>query len=321
MVFISLVDELRIRGYKHKKVALGKKNLDAFSSPNDMITVYRGNGWTYPFVSFFAQETSRDKLLSYDLAESLGVSIPKTLCTDNPSKAILFMNSCDSVIVKPSESRASNGLTRDLVDEDLLSVAFKRALSYGGVPIIQEQFIGEEVRLTVVSGKVRSVIMKRKLAVVGNGIDTIRDLVLLENDTRSKLPDKKIVYPKITNSMISDKIDIKYVPLMDEVIELSKSTLVSKGASLCEIIELIDKSYIYIAEKLASAMNPSFVVVDLMVKDCNAKATDDNYVFLEYNTSPVLSMYGAVREGSPQNIIYQLANLIDLSSGEGNGKI
>ena len=174
--------------------------------------------------------------------------------------------------------------------------------------IVQEQVEGEEYRFSVLNGKVISVLRRERPQVIGDGTSTIREFVARENEQRSHLEHAILNYPQWTPELLGDGI------LSDDVLEagerrlLSGTTLVSKGASVYELIDETHQSYIQIAELFAQEIAAGFVAIDMFLHDHATEANASNYRFNECNSAPSLKMYLAPRN---RNIEYIIDTVVD----------
>ncbi len=311
MAFSGLGDELLSRGYTQIELDLGNSYIQ-YISPNGKVAISKSQFYDYPFISGITKTISRDKELSYAFAQELGVTVPNTIRTDKFQDATKFLATHGRVIVKPTELGGGQGLTLNITDPSQLSRAIKHATYEKSIPLIQEQFIGEEVRFTIIGGKVKSAILRQTPRVVGDGNKSIAELIEIENKARESLVFPLLSYPQLSPEIISDEfINDLRVPGENEVVELSNATTIAKGASFYGILDLIHSSYLAIAERLALRLNPPFLVVDFMIKDWRTEATQNNYVFLEFNTAPALAVYTSIRSGDKPDIIAKMADLVD----------
>ncbi|MFZ3010150.1 MAG: hypothetical protein WA030_04000 [Candidatus Microsaccharimonas sp.] len=307
----TLKDELIRRGYVYSERILDRR-YKQFFTPGGKLVITKGGYYDYPFVTQTTKKISKDKTLSYKFAINEGINVPKSLQTSNLAQAEAFLETYKKVIVKPAELGGSKGLTVDITDNDSLKKAIEKATFNGETPLIQEQFIGEELRMTILEGKVCSAMLRKTPRVVGDGTHTIQQLIEAENIERSKLSFPLITYPQLEASMFVEGLFYSQdVPDEDEIVELSRATVIKRGASLYGVLEEVHPSYIAIAEKLAAQLNPPMLVVDLMVKDHTIPATDSNYIFLEFNTSPSLYIYSSIRSGDRPDVISKFADLVD----------
>lgn len=307
---VTLKDELLSRGYTLSRQRLDRQYTH-FYTPTGKRVLTKGAFYDYPFMTQFAKTVSKDKTLSYDFAEQHGVTIPATIQTDDRQKAGQFLELHKRVVVKPADLGGGRGLTVDVTDQATLDRAIQAATSVSAQPLIQQQFIGQEIRVTVIEGVASSAILRQTARVTGDDVRTVQQLIEAENEQRSTLDFPLITYPLLAPSNIPvDLMESQTVPMSGEVVELNRSTMIRGGASFYEVLDDVDVSYLRIAEKLADALNPAMVVVDLMVEDFTRPATETNYIFLEFNTAPNLEIYSALRGGS-SNVIVRLADLVD----------
>ncbi len=311
MAYALLRDELLSRGYTYNELTLNRV-YKQYLSPENKVIITKSDYYDYPFVSAVTKTISKDKVQSYAFAKLHGITIPSTVHTSDFEEAKQFLAVYKRVVVKPAELGGSKGLTVNITDENQLKLAITDATFKGNTPLIQKQFIGEEVRFTVIGGKVRSAILRRTPRVVGDGKKTVSELIKQENTLRESLIFPTLSYPQLSGKIIAEEyITSTKVLNENEILELSNATMIRNGASIYGILESVHPSYIEIAEGLAAHLNPPFLVIDLMIDQWNKQATADSYVFLEFNTAPALEFFTSLRGGDTPDVIKHIADLID----------
>lgn len=257
------------------------------------------------------REIASSKPLTYKLADRLSIHKPSTLIVSSAKDAHgeaarMFMQGIldqdKTVIVKPSDSHQSKGLTLNISSEDEVAQAVDEALQFSNTALIQEQIQGEEIRITCVDGKAISVLLRERPKVYGDGVSTVDELIDAENIQRQRIT-SLVPYPKITkvNSYLS--ADAQYIPAKNEVVVLSSASMVRNGASIYEIIDHTHGSFISLAESVAAFLPSGVISVDCIVKDPSRPALEDNYALIEVNTGSSLLLYYACRDGKNCNII------------------
>lgn len=311
MIYAGLGDELLSRGYALEQLPLGGRYRQ-YISPNGKVAITKTAHYEYPFMPRVTKTISQDKELSYALAKFLNVSVPATLRSGSLHQASDFLDKYKRIIIKPAEKGGGQGLSLNITENSQLSDALSKATFGDSLPLIQEQFMGDEIRFTVISGRVQSAILRQTPRVVGDGHTTVAELIKIENKVRETLIFPLLTYPQLTGLIIPKHFlhDSRVLGKL-EVVELNNSTMIRNGASFYGISESVHPSYVEIAERLADRLNPTFLVVDLMIKQWKSKATANNYIFLEFNTAPALAVYSSIRGGDKPNIIALIANLID----------
>ena len=244
----------------------------------------------------------------YDFAKLFGVTIPATITLTHVegdlARASEFMKKVGTVIVKPHDSFGSNGLALNVSTYAQLEDAVTKAFNFSPSLLIQEQFYGEEIRFLTVDGTVCAALLRRKASVTGDGTSTIAQLIENENKSRKKIRNTLITYPELTEMHVgTELLHSEYVPGKGENVELNKSTMIRGGASVYSVLDQIHPSHVANVEKIASQFGTGYIAIDFMFHDHTAVATADNYVFLEANTNPVLSMFYSCRDGNHAPIV------------------
>ena len=260
---------------------------------------------TYPFATVSARRILRNKALSYALAESFDIATPSTIITTAYTNELeLFLSTHGMVIVKPNNGQGGSGLTLNVKNQEELKDAVQHALLHSNQVLVQRQFIGEEVRFTAFNGHVRSALLRQKPHVVGDGMSTVSQLINVENEARNLLTHSAVQYPQLTEKLLSSEIlHSQNVPLFGEKVELGLGTMIRNGASMYDVIDTVDKSYIKIVEKIASSFGNGMIALDMMIGDIHSVANKDNYIFLEMNNDPALVLYYSCRDGKNFDIV------------------
>lgn len=310
--YSPIKQKLLERGYVYQKIELDGEMYHQYTAPNGAKWIYSWHFRNYPFISISARKISINKRESYAFARLHGVQTPDTIQANDGEVAKAFLAKHTHVVVKPSDMGGGVGVTVDVTTPDQLSTAIKAATFNAQLPIIQKQFFGEEIRLTVLKGTVKSVILRRTPRIVGDGLSSVAELILAENKEREALHFNLLSYPLLDEKLLpADVLQDTRILEKNEVYELSKTTMIKYGASFYGIAKNVHPSYVEIAEELAQSLNPAMLVVDMMVSDFTAPARDENYTFLEFNTAPAPAIYSSLRGGDSPDIVDEIINMID----------
>lgn len=313
MQSIELVKNYLVKaGYVVDTVELGypetKKYLVISTSHGPETMVLSATSVTYPFSSSVAKEIAKDKTKSYDLANYLNITTPSTqiVSKDMSDSSVIekMIENHTSLIVKPFDSNHSNGVSRNLTSLDEVSEALQAAFSFSDKALIQRQHFGEEVRICVIDGVARAVLLRQKPYVIGDGRSSVAELIEKENRIRQQITDTLVPYPQLNEELISSSLFHDETILEKDVrIELNQATLISKGASVYDVLTSIDPYYLTQAQKLAACLPARVVSVDLMIEDYKRYSGDDDYGLIEINTGMSLTMFYSCRDGNHFPII------------------
>jgi cyanophycin synthetase len=308
-----LAQELEKRGYKTDTAE--DPVVVTYTSPSGNIWRTSASHIAYPFTDKKTREISICKNLAYDLAKEVGFPIPQTLhITEQVPESALqaMLDTVGQLIVKPTSSSLSHGLSVNIRTLPALRQAIEEAKLFSDTVLAQEQVTGEEIRFTVIDGQVQAALLRRTARVVGDGMSTVSELIRIENKEREALTFEYLSYPQLDGSLIDESLLSSTLVLKDgEILELSRSTMIRGGCSVYNILPDVDETYIKAVQDLSRHLNTKFVVVDVFCKSYADPAIEGNHWFIEFNTAPVLKLFYSCRDGRHFDIVPYLANAID----------
>ncbi len=309
--------EFKKKGYTITHERQNNKLVVIYTAPSGRQWKTQAAHISYPFTSRQMGLLSINKDLAYNFAVANGVSIPYTYHiasgeSISESKIKELLDQYGTLIVKPNASSLSRGLTLNIDSIESLREALEYARTITPEVIIQEQVKGEEVRFVIINGHVQAAILRQTPRLIGNGVSTIAELIRSENKARERLKFPYIDYPQLDDTMIDPRLfTSEDILATNDVLELSHATMIKNGCSVYNILATIDPSYIQTVERLSSTLETAFVVIDMFISDLYTPQTNDNYWFIEFNTSPVLKLFYGCRDGNMFDIVPLLVTLID----------
>lgn len=203
------------------------------------------------------------------------------------------------VVVKPVDGNIGRGVTVGVHDVDHLKDAWTHAFSEttAGV-LLEEQFEGDEFRISVVDGVACAATKRVPPQVTGDGVNTIRELINEKNDERHR---HLILHSKpidLAGHRLRRLTERGFTPLSvlaeGETYVIDHMGSVGSGAHPAHCIEEIDSSYLRSAERAAKAFHDLDVAgVDVLCADTSQPATSDNHIIIEVNSKPEIATHAA----------------------------
>ena len=176
--------------------------------------------------------------------------------------------------------------------------AYKSTDKHEGSPwqrkiMIQEQVSGEDYRLLIVDGKLEIATKRIPAFIVGDGVNTIEELI---NKTNSD-PKRDVMNPSHTLKPIKiDKplldflkeqgLTLKYVPQKDERVVVRKVASMSQGGITEDYTDKVCPEIKHMVESIAQIIHAFVIGGDVLCKDISKRLTKDNGGILEINTMP-----------------------------------
>lgn len=294
----------------------GKSTLKMFYK-DEMFASMRGQS---PFTnSKLAIRTANNKIKTEELLKENNVNTTDSRLfelKEYQAAERFVTNSKEQLVLKPFNLNGGRGITLD-VTKDNFDFAWTQAVNAckeKGKPfkvMIQPLVRGIETRVLIIEGKFNSAILRVPANIIGNGKDTIHDLIKNKNNLRMKNPHLKLLPIRVTDVVKSnlkeqDK-NIETIPEKDEIVYLHKSSNISQGGDSYEISHLISENIKEVAEKALSSI-PDFHTggVDLMIESFD----DENPVVLELNPAANLRLHHYPWKGEPKMPVYDLVDIL-----------
>lgn len=312
-----LREEFSKRGYFTSEEYDGNKLMVTYAGPNGKIWKTSAEQISYPFSTKEVRQITINKGCAYGFVENLGYSIPFTRLVEKGEKikkdeAIVLIKRFGKLIVKPLKASLARGLTLNITTFWQLKRAISKARKFNKSVLIQQQVEGEEIRFTVIDGKLVSALLRRTPRVIGDGHSTVAELIRAENIVRESLRFKHISYPQLTKKIVNKAyFKSKTVLKEGEVLELNRATMIKNGASVYDVRPKIHPDYIEAVEKIVAKLGAKFVAVDMFVQDYTKKMGKNNYYFIEFNTSPVLKLFFGCRDNVMFDVVPPLVDVIE----------
>ena len=209
------------------------------------------------------------------------------------------------VVVKPNSLSQGRGVC--VVND---KKGFLRAVRYicksDRVFLVQRLIQGHDYRVVVLDGEVLSAYERLPLAVTGDGvsnIDQLLDLKQLEFEASKRDTVLKKDDFRITARLRRLGLSRKSVLPAGKKLALLDNRNLSTGGESVDVTSNIDPAFRKLCVKITQAMGLRYCGVDLMVDDDIQKplSSQNNYVIIEINAAPGVDNYA--KSGSAQMLI------------------
>lgn len=215
-----------------------------------------------------------------------------------------FAKMSKPVVVKPTDSGGSRGVTIGVTDDDEFDAAWEHALAEGRANsnVLVEEFVrGVELRAYVIGAEVVSIVARVQPFVVGDDETTVSELaVKLQQDRQVHYRAMKMPVVVDWDFVRKGGHDLSSVPRRDEIVFLSPFSLSSRGSFTVEVTDSVSENLRDIARAAKDAIpHLEIAGVDLLVEDIR----DPNTVrIMEVNTAASLETHRYPTHGKPRAI-------------------
>lgn len=271
--------------------------------------------------SKIAQTIQKDKWATNTLIERMGLPIPKWQVVDNVTQLENVWSQYEKpIVVKPVGLVGGSGVVTGVKTIEEAKEAFGFALKacskhigkdWQNKIMIQEQIKGEDYRLLVINGHLEIVTKRIPAFIVGNGKQTIKELIEITNtDPRRDITSpthtlKPIVIDESLLSYLKDqKLSLESIPKKEQKINVRKVASMSQGGITEDFTEKVGPEIKAIVESIAASVHAFTLGVDILCQDISKPLTQENGGIIEINIMPeaYLNVYPVI--GKPREDVY-----------------
>jgi len=212
------------------------------------------------------------------------------------------------IVVKPLDGNHGRGITLDVRSWEAAEIAYDKAREVSSGVIIEHFYQGRDHRVLVVNHKVVAVAERVPAHVVGNGEDTIAELVAEENrDSRRGQGHDNILTQIPINEAAEALLEtqgfsLDSVPKLDEICYLQATANLSTGGIAIDRTDEIHPDVLWMAERASRVIDLDVVGIDVVTTDISKSLKEVDGVIVEVNAAPGLRMHVAPSKGVARNV-------------------
>jgi cyanophycin synthetase len=181
----------------------------------------------------------------------------------------------------------------NITAETDVAAPLRQVKKYSKQPLMQQQIAGTDVRLLVIGNKVISALERRPAAVIGDGVHSVHELILRDNEKpeRGKLGIDTLVEISLSavRQFLTDG-ELKAVPASGEAVRVVGPSNQSLGGTVHDIMSKLPSRVTHDALMLTTHLRMPIAGVDCII-------TPDGHHFLEINASPGIAIHDDPERG------------------------
>ncbi|WP_053361965.1 cyanophycin synthetase [Bacillus sp. FJAT-27251] len=258
--------------------------------------------------SFMAVENSCDKQVTKDILHSCGLPVPKGEIVASLEE---IFKAADKVgfplVIKPRNGRQGQGVITNIKNKQELFNVVHCMDDYVKEYIIEQYYEGHDYRLLVVDGKLTAASLRLPPFIIGNGQDSIRRLIEIENENPLRgdgheKPMTKIPF-NYTVACFLEKFNLSLdsVPPRGQVVQVVGNANLSTGGQAIDVTDEIHPTVVEIAVAAAKAVGLDIAGIDLVSKDITKPFCFEESAIIEVNAAPGIRMHHFPSKGKSRD--------------------
>jgi cyanophycin synthetase len=220
------------------------------------------------------------------------------------------------VVIKPLNGNHGRGISIDVQSWDAAEVAYDQAREVSKGVIVEHYYQGRDHRILVVNHKVVAVAERVPAHVIGNGRDTIAELVEQENRDPRRGEGHENILTLITLDATTDEVLRRQDCSRDTVLEkgevcyLRATANLSTGGIAIDRTDDIHPETIWMAERVSRIIGLDVAGIDVVTTDISQPLRAVDGVIVEVNAAPGLRMHISPSEGLPRNVAAPIMDML-----------
>ncbi|MEO1394980.1 MAG: cyanophycin synthetase [Cyanobacteria bacterium J06634_5] len=220
------------------------------------------------------------------------------------------------IVIKPLDGNHGRGITLDIHHWDEAEIAYDKARSVSAGVIVEHYYKGRDHRVLVVNHKVIAVAERVPAHVVGNGEDTIEQLVAQVNQDPQRGEGHDNVLTQIGIDAAAERLlkakgyDIDTVLDDGEICYLKETANLSTGGVAIDRTDQIHPETVWIAERASRLIGLDVAGIDIVTDDISQPMREVDGVIVEVNAAPGLRMHIAPSNGVPRNVAAPILDML-----------
>jgi cyanophycin synthetase len=301
---MSLVHAAEARGIPW--IRLNRYNLIQFGHGRYQQRVQATITSRTPYISV---QLASDKEETNRILGSLGLPVPRQRLVQSAEQAVVEARRIGyPVVVKPFDANHGRGVSVHLTTEEQVRVAYDQAREHSRSVIVESFIQGEDHRMLVVNDRLIGVAKRVPGHVVGNGVQTIEQLVADVNaDPRRGVGHEKvltrIVFDAQADKLLAQKgYTRETVPAAGEIVYLRSTGNLSTGGTATDLTDVVHPDNVEMAIRAIKAIGLDVGGVDFLTRDITLSYKDVGGAICEVNAAPGFRMHMAPSEGKARDV-------------------
>ncbi len=259
--------------------------------------------------SNIAVDLASDKEETNHILRDLGLPVPSQKLARSSTDAKRAARRIGyPVVLKPLSANHGRGVSTNLNTPEEIEVAFDKAREHHRTVIVESFITGLDHRLLVIDGKLVAAAKRVPGHVVGDGRQTIEQLVEEVNQD----PRRGVGHEKVLTRLEFDHqaerllkacgYDRSTVPAEGEVVYLRTTANLSTGGTAIDVTDVIHPDNREMAERAIRGIGLDIGGVDFLTDDITRSYHETGGAICEINAGPGFRMHVAPSEGTPRDV-------------------
>ena len=219
-------------------------------------------------------------------------------------------------VIKPLDGNHGKGATVGITDLEHAKAAWERAKEYSRWVIVEQQLEGSDFRALVVNNRLIAVAERVPAHVVGDGTQTIQQLIDKTNaDPRRGYGHEKVLTEIAVDGQTMRLIrnagyELESVLPKDERLFLKTTANISTGGTAIDLTDEVHPENVFLFERIAKIIGLDVAGIDVIAPTVSEPLRQTGGGIIEVNAAPGFRMHLAPSEGIGRNVAEHVIDML-----------
>lgn len=220
------------------------------------------------------------------------------------------------IVLKPLNGNHGKGASINVTNWEDAVAGLEYAKNYSHRIIVEKFITGFDFRVLVIDNKLVAAAKRVPAHVLGNGKDTIQQLIETTNlDPRRGYGHENVLTQIDVDRDTEDLLEklnytLNTIPHNGETVYLKSTANLSTGGTSVDVTDMMHPENIFLCERISRVIGLDVCGVDIMAENLTQPLKENGGCILEVNAAPGFRMHLAPSEGLPRNVASPVIDML-----------
>ncbi len=239
-----------------------------------------------------------------------------SICVDEEDLTACIKKIGYPIVLKPLDGNHGKGASINVTNWEDAVAGLGYAQKYSRRVIVEKFITGFDFRVLIIDNKLVAAAKRVPAHVVGNGKDSIQQLI----DTTNQDPRRGYGHENVLTEIDVDRdtLDLleklnyttESVPKNGEIVYLKSTANLSTGGTSVDVTDMMHPENVFLCERISRVIGLDICGVDIMAENLTQPLKENGGCILEVNAAPGFRMHLAPSEGLPRNVASPVIDML-----------
>lgn len=238
------------------------------------------------------------------------------ICVDEEDLTDVINKIGYPIVLKPLDGNHGKGASINVTNWEDAVAGLAYAKKYSHRIIVEKFITGFDFRVLVIDNKLVAAAKRVPANVIGNGKDTIQQLIDTTNlDPRRGYGHENVLTQIDVDRDTEDLLEklnytLETIPNNGETVYLKSTANLSTGGTSVDVTDMMHPENIFLCERISRVIGLDVCGVDIMAENLTQPLKENGGCILEVNAAPGFRMHLAPSEGLPRNVASPVIDML-----------